>query len=81
MPALQIRDLPDDLYDRIKRLSEREHRSLSSQALVLLEEALSRTEEPRERRLELVEAIERRHEAWSDELPAPEELIAEDRAR
>ena len=58
MPALQIRDLPDELYRKIKDLSEREHRSLSSQTLVLLKKALEREEQPRQRRQNLLSEIQ-----------------------
>lgn len=81
MPALQIRDLPDDLYERLKRLSEQEHRSLSGQATVLLEEALSNENQDRDRRSEIIEAIDKHREEWSGSLPEPADLVAEDRER
>lgn len=81
MPALQIRDLPEDVYEQIKQLSEKEHRSLSSQALVLLKKALALTENPRDRRSVLVETIEKQHDEWRRDLPEPADLIAEDRVR
>lgn len=62
MPALQIRDLPDDLYERLKRLSEQEHRSLSGQATVLLKEALSDETENRDRRDHVIEIIDRQRD-------------------
>lgn len=40
MPALQIRDLPQDLYDELKRRAEREHRSMAQQATVAIEQHL-----------------------------------------
>ncbi|HBO61199.1 MAG TPA: argininosuccinate lyase [Olsenella sp.] len=40
MPALQIRDLPQGLYDELKLRAEREHRSLAQQATVAIEEHL-----------------------------------------
>jgi plasmid stability protein len=40
MPALQVRDLPQDIYDDLKAQAEREHRSLSQQTVVLLQAAL-----------------------------------------
>lgn len=81
MPALQIRDLPDEIYNKIKELSEKEHRSLSSQALVLLKKALSHEESNQERRKKIIKEIESTQNKWSDDLPAPEDLIADDRAR
>ena len=40
MPGLLIKNLPDDLHDRLKRRAARHHRSLGKEALALLEEAL-----------------------------------------
>ena len=36
MPSLQIRDLPDDVYQSLAFRAEREHRSLAQQAVVEL---------------------------------------------
>lgn len=40
MPALQVRDLPQDVYDDLKAQAEQEHRSMSQQTIVLLQQAL-----------------------------------------
>lgn len=40
MPALQIRDLPQGLYDELKLRAAREHRSLAQQATVAIEQHL-----------------------------------------
>ena len=40
MPALLIRDLPDDLHCKLKDRAAANHRSMSRELLVLLEEAL-----------------------------------------
>lgn len=37
MPALQVRDLPQDLYDKLKARAEREHRSLAQETIVAIE--------------------------------------------
>jgi hypothetical protein len=36
MKATTVREVPDDLYEAIKRLAEKEKRSLQQQALILL---------------------------------------------
>jgi len=41
MPALQVRDLPDDLYDELKAQALRENRSLTQQAIVVLRKGLA----------------------------------------
>ena len=40
MPALQIRDIPQGLYDELRLRAEREHRSLAQQATVAIEQHL-----------------------------------------
>ena len=40
MPILQIRDLPDDVYQAVVAAAQAEHRSLSQQAIVALRSAL-----------------------------------------
>ncbi len=82
MGALQIRNLSEPVYQRIKELSEQEHRSLSSQALVLLEQALSGKEAKNRKRRETIAELKQSEENWPEEkLPGPEKLLAEDRRR
>lgn len=37
MPALQVRDLPQDIYDRLCESARREHRSIAQQTTAILE--------------------------------------------
>ena len=41
MPALQVRDFPDDLYERLKACAALEHRSVAQQTVALVEEGLN----------------------------------------
>lgn len=41
MPGLLIKDFPPELHRRLKEEAARHHRSMTRQALVLLEQALS----------------------------------------
>ena len=50
MPVLQVRNLPQSTYDKLKHRAKKERRSIAQQAVILLEEALSIDENPRERR-------------------------------
>jgi len=43
MPGLLIRELPDDLHEKLKERAARNRRSLTKEALVILEMALSGT--------------------------------------
>lgn len=81
MRSLQIRDLPEDVYEALSYRAEIEHRSLAQQAIVELRRIPELT--ARERRLQVLEEIKReiatkplRHLS-----PAPEDLIREDRER
>jgi plasmid stability protein len=40
MATLHVRNVPDELYERLKALADEDHRSLSSEVIWLLEEAL-----------------------------------------
>ena len=40
MPALLIKEMPPELHERLKRSAARHRRSMTKEALVLLEEAL-----------------------------------------
>lgn len=80
MPSLQIRDLPDDLYQSLSFRARQEHRSLAQQAVAEL------------RRIPALSAAERRRAVIANiratlgkpELPmtpSPEALVREDRER
>lgn len=40
MPALQVRDFPEDLYGRLKVYAEKNHRSVAQQTIVAVEQML-----------------------------------------
>ena len=56
MPALLIRDLPDNVHERLKRRASQNHRSLTKEAVAILEAALSQ----RRRRPTLAQVDRRR---------------------
>lgn len=81
MPSLQIRDLPDDVYEALAYRAQTEHRSLAQQAIVELRRIPELT--ARERRIEVLKELKKRIET---EPPltlsrSPEDLIREDRER
>ena len=51
MPTLQVRDVPEELYRKLVRKAEEEHRSLSKQTIAVLEQGLNMAEDPKARRL------------------------------
>ncbi len=80
MPSLQIRDLPDDVYQSLAFRAEREHRSLAQQAVVELRRIPELT--AREHRLRMLESIGKSlHGAGHSLTPTPEALVREDRER
>ncbi|MDD3981643.1 MAG: hypothetical protein PHT55_05525 [Spirochaetales bacterium] len=80
MPTLQVRELPEDVYNQLSYLAEKEHRSLAQQTIVLLKEGIRSRLKAKERRRLL---LEKAHELQlSDvDLPDPVELVREDRER
>ena len=81
MASLQIRDLPDDIYETLSHRASREGRSLAQQAIAELRKVPE--QEARQRRLEALDRIRERldpHEPRTLSRP-PEGLIREDRER
>ncbi len=82
MPSLQVRDLPEQIYRKLQINAQKDHRSLSQQAIVTLKKGLDIDENPKERRRILVDQIlSRRVLIDSDKLDDPVNLIREDRDR
>ena len=44
MPALQVRDFPDDLYEQLKEYAASQHRSIAQQTIVAVEQMLATAE-------------------------------------
>ncbi|MDO4290614.1 MAG: argininosuccinate lyase [Eggerthellaceae bacterium] len=40
MPALQVRDFPDDMYEQLKECAAREHRSIAQQTIAFVEQGI-----------------------------------------
>ena len=82
MPSLQIRDLPEPIYRQLRQAAEREHRTLSQQATVLLARALDAHPRAVDRRRVLIEQLGQRPlVADLKTLTPPEQLVREDRQR
>ncbi len=80
MPSLQIRDLPEDVYQALAFRARREHRSLAQQAVVELRRMPELA--AMERRQRAIERIRQRLEIPEEPLtPSPEELVRQDRER
>ena len=82
MPSIQVRDLPEQIYNKIKNNAQKDHRSLSQQAIVTLKKGLGIDENPKKRRRILVDQIMSRRVAFDiAKLENPVNLIREDRDR
>lgn len=81
MPSLQIRNLPDDLYQTLSFRAEQAHRSLAQQALIELRRATgSANAAERERILETISQDIADLGTRTPHAP-PERLLREDRDR
>jgi antitoxin FitA len=78
MPTLQVRDLPQEIYNKLSYLAEKEHRSLTQETIVLLKEGIEKRFDNQNRRKKLLESFTGLGVNTSG-LPTPAELIREDR--
>lgn len=81
MASLQIRDMPDDLYESLKIKAEKDHRSLAQQAVVLLSEALKLAGRDSSRRMVAIKKIQSSKLKTRSNDISITELIQEDRKR
>lgn len=80
MATLHVRSVPEDLYERLHALAQRQNRSLSAQVITLLYLALQE-EENRKRQGKLLADIRRRRFVLPAGSPESVELVREDRRR
>jgi plasmid stability protein len=79
MPTLQVRDLPQELYNKLSYLAEKEHRSLAQETIVLLKEGVERKLNNRDRRRKLIASFNGLGITNPAKLPSPADLVREDR--
>lgn len=82
MPTLHVRNVPDRIYRRIRRLAQAESRSLSAEVVTLLDRAVQ-IDASRAAQARILAGIERRRLRRRLLPGAPDslELLREDRAR
>ena len=80
MPILHVRNVPEDLYERIKRQAAARNRSISAQVITLLARAV---EQPARSQDEILEGIQRRRFFQPASAGAPDSttLLRQDRSR
>lgn len=86
MPTLQIRDLPQEIYDSLKIVAEESRRSMTQEVIHILDKYLTENQEINEYRKNKKEAIERLKELRKEikvKLTKEEivDMIREDRDR
>jgi len=57
MPALTIKNIPDDLYNEIKHVAKQNHRSINSEVIVCLKRSLLPKKVSPEDRLKNIQAL------------------------
>ncbi|HEX3130347.1 MAG TPA: Arc family DNA-binding protein [Thermoanaerobaculia bacterium] len=80
MATLHVRNVPDEIYDRLRERAETSNRSLSAEVLVLLRDAL---EERKPSQRQVLAEIRRRRSFRPVDVGAPSstDLLREDRGR
>ena len=81
MKTLQVRELPEDIYYKLKSLAIAEHRSLAQETIVLLRKGLGMLSTQKGRRAALLDQISRLEIKEPGRFPSPVELVPEDRNR
>ena len=82
MATLYVRDFPDEIYDRIKEYAADNRRSLSSQVIILMNEALAQ-KDILESRKQALDRIAQRRRSQSNQSTGIDSLalLREDRDR
>ncbi|MGH9744922.1 MAG: FitA-like ribbon-helix-helix domain-containing protein [Candidatus Acidiferrales bacterium] len=82
MATLYVENVPDDIYDAIRRQAKDNHRSIASEILLLLESSFVTERELQNRRefLSYVRSIQVGRRS-ARKFPSTEEMIREDRER
>ena len=80
MPILHVRNVPEDLYEQIRRQAQEQNRSISAQVIYLLERAV--LESPQAQR-QVLERIHRRLSEFPIQSGVPDtlSLLRQDRER
>jgi plasmid stability protein len=80
MPILHVRNIPDELYGRLKQQAQARNRSISAEVIVLLDYALNERERSQS---QVLDSIQRRRFFRPADVGAPNSttLLREDRSR
>lgn len=82
MPSLQVREVPERIYQHLKNEAKKEHRSISQEAIAVLSKAFGIEEDAKKRREKIVQRIMQAPMIHGKKKTEdPEKLIREDRDR
>jgi plasmid stability protein len=81
MAILHVRNVPDDLYERLRRRAAAENRSLSAEVVDLLQQAMGIPETGPTELWERIARRRRRLEQQHGRFPSSVDLLREDRGR
>ena len=82
MKSLQVRDVPEHIYQKLLKESKKEHRSLAQQTIASIAKGLDTTLSPKDKRKELLQTINQtKLDVNTKSFRDPVELIREDRKR
>jgi plasmid stability protein len=83
MPTLYVENVPDDLYNALRKRARLQHRSIAAEVLALLERHVP-TDKELKRRADLLRKLDQLSASIKHppgEFPTAEETIREDRSR
>jgi hypothetical protein len=81
MPLLQVRDFPQDIYERLKYEAKQQHRSIAQHTIILIKKGLDEDVSNQERRKRVFEKIQNRYIPESAKEIDVVKWIREDRNR
>lgn len=82
MATLHVRNMPDELYGRLKQYAQAQNRSLSAQVITLLNQAIEH-EAQRSQQQQLLDEIRRRRFVYPNDVDVEDSatLLREERER
>ncbi|MCU7837609.1 MAG: hypothetical protein KZQ83_20510 [gamma proteobacterium symbiont of Taylorina sp.] len=81
MPSLQVRELPENIYNLLQKQAIAEHRSLAQEAVIVLAKGLNTSISNKTRREKLLNSIKTNQTNEMIKQIDPIEFIKEDRRR
>jgi hypothetical protein len=81
MPAIQVRDVPDNIYRMLTEQAQKERRSLAQQVVAVLARGLEVPADAKARRRALIEGMRSKPVAGTGHLSNPAKLLRQDRRR